>query len=120
MSAPGRSEALIPQRAARSAAGSPVSALTFNTVVAVLEREFHKEPACLRPDSTFGELGLDARSGQDFVMAVEDAFRLHIPAGQVDPGDAATNLSRLCETLEALSDKAETQRPNGRPATLAH
>jgi len=98
-----------------------MTALTFNSIAAVLEREFHIEPTRLRPDSTFGELGLDARSGSDFVMAVEDAFRLHIPAGRVDPCNAATDLLQVCETLEALClDDAETERTRDGSGAFAH
>ena len=89
-------------------------ALTFNTVAAVLEREFHIERARIRPDSTFGELGLDASSRRDFVLAVEDAFRLHLPAGRVDSVDAGTDLLRLCEAVAGSASDFVPQRPTPR------
>ena len=86
-------------------------ALTFNTVAAVLEREFRIDAARVRPDSTFGELGLDARAAQEFVLAVEDAFCLYLPAGRVDPRNAATWLLQLCEAVEDIADDFAPQRP---------
>jgi len=93
-----------------------MTALTFNSVAEVLEREFHIERDRIRPDSRVGDL-LDPPSVRDFMLAVEDAFCLRLPAGR-EATDAATKLAQLCDALEGSSDDFVPRRPPDRRSAL--
>ena len=73
---------------------------TFNTIAAILEQDFRVPAARLQPDVALTELGLDALSQLELVLAVEDAFRLRFPSAFLDPRDGTITLHRLCELVE--------------------
>lgn len=87
-----------------------MSSPTFNTISDILQREFHVEPAAIRPPAALSELGLDSLALMEFVFAVEDAFHLRIPEDKLDPREAGITLQRLCEVIDALPE-ASTPAP---------
>ncbi|MGJ7489654.1 acyl carrier protein [Variovorax sp. ZT4R33] len=74
----------------------------FNTVAAILEKDFKLAPEQVRPDTTLIDLGLDSLALMEFVFAVEDAFRLRIPEDRLDPREAGITLEQLCHVVEEM------------------
>jgi len=77
--------------------------VTFNTIVAILEKDFHVDHAAIEPGAVLTDLGLDSLTLMEFVFAVEDAFHLRIPEDKLDPREAGITLQRLCEVIEEAS-----------------
>lgn len=74
----------------------------FNTVAAILEKDFKLAPEQVRPDTTLIDLGLDSLALMEFVFAVEDAFRLRIPEDRLNPREAGITLEQLCRVVEEM------------------
>ena len=83
-----------------------MNSLTFNSVAAILEHEFHLQPEQIEPSAALTDLGLDSLALMEFVFAVEDAFHLRIPEDRLDPREAGITLQRLCEVIDAESTGA--------------
>jgi len=77
---------------------------TFNTIAAILEKDFHLEPALIRREAALTQLGLDPFTCLEFVFAVEDAFRLRIPLHRLDPREAGITLQQMCEAIDVDID----------------
>lgn len=75
---------------------------TFNTIAAILEKDFRIPSANVHPEASLGELGLDSLALMEFVFAVEDSFRLRIPEDRLDPREAGITLQRLCEVIDNM------------------
>lgn len=91
-----------------------MSPVTFNSIADILEAEFELPRRALRPEATLAELGLDSLASREFIQAVEDAFRLCIPASRLAPGNGIA-LQALCELVDALQRAAVPARnPDGR------
>lgn len=77
--------------------------VTFTTIAAILEKDFHVDRAAIEPGVVLTDLGLDSLTLMEFVFAVEDAFHLRIPEDKLDPREAGITLQRLCEVIEEAS-----------------
>lgn len=77
--------------------------LTFNSIAALLEKDFQVDPALIEPGVVLTELGLDSLALMEFVFAVEDAFHLRIPEDKLDPREAGITLGKLCAVIEEAS-----------------
>jgi len=78
---------------------------TFDTVAEILQKDFHIEPAQLRPGMSLGELALDSLEMMEFVFALEDRFGQRIPEDRLDPGELGLSLERLCQVIDALREE---------------
>ena len=85
-----------------------MNSLTFNSVAAILEHEFHLKPEQIEPSAALTDLGLDSLALMEFVFAVEDAFRLRIPEERLDPREAGITLQRLCTVIDEMQAGAGT------------
>lgn len=74
----------------------------FNTVAAILQRDFKLMPEQVRPETSLVDLGLDSLALMEFVFAVEDSFRLRIPEDRLDLREAGITLDQLCQVVEAM------------------
>jgi acyl carrier protein len=79
---------------------------TFETIAAILEKDFEVARADIRPDRPLVELGLDSLALMEFVFAVEDVFHLRIPEDKLDPREAGITLQRICEVIEQMPPQA--------------
>lgn len=77
--------------------------VTFNSIAALLEKDFRVDRAAIEPRVVLTDLGLDSLTLMEFVFAVEDAFHLRIPEDKLDPREAGITLQRLCEVIEEAS-----------------
>lgn len=84
---------------------------TFDTVAAILQKEFHVEPGRLLPDVPIGELALDSLALMEFVFSVEDKFGLRIAEDRLDPQATGLSLGHLCQVIDELRAEAD---PAGR------
>ena len=75
---------------------------TFESIAAILEKDFQVARDTIRPEAALVELGLDSLALMEFVFAVEDAFHLRIPEEKLDPREAGITLQRLCEVLDQM------------------
>ena len=85
--------------------------VTFNSIAALLEKDFHVDRADIEPGAVLTDLGLDSLTLMEFVVAVEDAFHLRIPEDKLDPREAGITLQRLCEVIEQTSAAAAAKQP---------
>ena len=85
--------------------------VTFNSIAALLENDFHVDRAAIEPGAVLTDLGLDSLTLMEFVFAVEDAFHLRIPEDKLDPREAGITLQRLCEVIEQTSAAATAKQP---------
>ena len=85
--------------------------VTFNSIAALLEKDFHVDRAAIEPGAVLTDLGLDSLTLMEFVFAVEDAFHLRIPEDKLDPREAGITLQRLCEVIEQTSAAATAKQP---------
>lgn len=85
--------------------------VTFNSIAALLENDFHVDRAAIEPGAVLTDLGLDSLTLMEFVFAVEDAFHLRIPEDKLDPREAGITLQRLCEVIEQTSAAAAAKQP---------
>jgi acyl carrier protein len=83
-----------------------MSSPTFETISAILEKDFQVDRAEIRPDRPLVELGLDSLALMEFVFAVEDVFHLRIPEDKLDPREAGITLQRMCEVIEQAPPEA--------------
>lgn len=84
----------------------------YNTIAAILQRDFKLSPEQVRPETTLVDLGLDSLALMEFVFAVEDTFRLRIPEDRLDPREAGITLERLCGVVEeTMSQHATAHAP---------
>jgi len=77
-----------------------MSSPTFNTIVTILENDFHLTDAAVDPDARLADLGLAPVDQVELFSAVEDAFRLRIPGGLFDPQSTDITLQQLCNVFE--------------------
>lgn len=95
-------------------AGAPMTTVTFNSIVDILEAEFLLGRSTIRPETTLAELGLDPLACREFIHAVEDAFRLCIPPSRLDARVGGIALRPLCELIDDLQRApAEVRNPAG-------
>ena len=87
-----------------------MSSITFDTIAAILEKDFQIARDDFSPETPLRELGLDSLALMEFVFAVEDAFNLRIPEDKLDPREAGITLQRLCEVID------QTPTPQALPA----
>jgi len=80
----------------------------FNTIAAILQRDFKLSPEQVQPETTLVDLGLDSLALMEFVFAVEDAFRLRIPEDRLDPREAGITLEQLCSVVEEMMGQHAT------------
>ena len=80
----------------------------FNTIAAILAKDFRLAPEQIRPGTTLIDLGLDSLALMEFVFAVEDTFRLRIPEDRLDPREAGITLDQLCQVVEAMLGQHDT------------
>ena len=73
----------------------------FAIIADALEKKFGVDPALIRPESTFEQLGLDSLTLMEFVFEVEDRFDVRIPQEKLDPKQAGVTLSTLADLLAA-------------------
>ena len=98
--------------------GVPVSSVTFNSIVDILEAEFLLGGSVIRPEATLAELGLDSLASREFINAVEDAFRLCFPPRRLDARSGGMTLRALCELAQrvwvwcALHQQLNGRTPN--------
>jgi len=85
--------------------------VTFNSIAALLEKDFHVDRAAIAPGVVLTDLGLDSLTLMEFVFAVEDAFHLRIPEDKLDPREAGITLQRLCEVIEETSAGGAAKQP---------
>lgn len=75
---------------------------TYHTLARILTQEFRCPPDAIRPESGFGELGLDCSGRRtDFVCAAEDALRLRIPDAPLAT-PAGWTLGRMCSVIDEV------------------
>ena len=92
-----------------------MSPVTFNSIADILEAEFELPRRAVRPEATLAELGLDSLASREFIQAVEDAFRLCIPASRLAPPGNGIALHGLCELVDALQrEPVPARNPDGR------
>ena len=75
---------------------------TFESIAAILEKDFQVARDTIHPAAALVDLGLDSLALMEFVFAVEDAFHLRIPEDKLDPREAGITLQRLCEVLDQM------------------
>jgi acyl carrier protein len=80
----------------------------FNTIAAILAKDFRLTPEQIRPDAALIDLGLDSLALMEFVFAVEDSFRLRIPEDRLDPREAGITLDQLSQVVEAMLGQETT------------
>lgn len=101
----------------RTAASASSSSPTFNSIAAILEKDFKVARGAIAPDTVLTDLGLDSLALMEFVFAVEDAFHLRIPEERLDPREAGITLQRLSEVIESIG--ADAQPADSRPEEIA-
>ena len=79
---------------------------TFEAVADVLVREFHAEPANVKPETSLQALGLDSLTLMEFVFAIEDQFELRIPEERLDPRQSGLTLADLCGALDEATARS--------------
>lgn len=73
----------------------------FPRAAEILEQKFGVDPALIRPETTFDQLGLDSLTLMEFVFEVEDRFAVRIPEDKLDPKQGGVTFARLVELLAA-------------------
>ena len=79
-----------------------MTSVTFNSIAAILQNDFHLERSTVQSELSLAELGLDSLALMEFVIAVEDAFHVRIPADRLSPHKSGVTLQGLCEVLEGI------------------
>lgn len=80
----------------------------FNTIAAILAKDFKLAPEQIQSNTALTDLGLDSLALMEFVFAVEDAFRLRIPEDRLDPREAGITLDQLCQVVETMLGQHDT------------
>jgi len=62
------------------------------------------DPAAIRPESTFEELGLDSLDTFDIIFNAEDAFKIKVPNEQV-------NITTLQDVVNMVNRLIQEQHP---------
>ena len=85
---------------------------TFETLSAILVKDYQIAPAALTPDASLEALGIDSLGVAELLFAVEDAFAIRLPPEPV-------NLATLGEVVAFIDALIAAQRPDGADAPSA-
>ncbi|HUI42653.1 MAG TPA: acyl carrier protein [Terriglobia bacterium] len=66
-------------------------------VIEIIAREQHLDPATVKLDSTFAELGIDSLDGVNILFALEEEFKIDIP------DSVAQNMKGVQQVVESLT-----------------
>ena len=66
-------------------------------VVEIIAREQHLDPAKVKMDSTFEELGIDSLDGVNIIFALEEEFKIDIPDA------VAQNMKSVRQVVDSLT-----------------
>jgi acyl carrier protein len=81
---------------------------TLQTVQAILEAKFDLAPEALQPDAKLEDLAIDSLSVIEVMFAVEDEFKVKVPA---DPAALQTQMKTVGDLVAYIDKLSAEQRP---------
>ncbi len=77
---------------------------TLQVLTQIIADKIELDPASIRPESTFEELGLDSLDTFDIIFNAEDAFKIKVPNEQV-------NITTLQDVVNMVNRLIQEQHP---------
>ncbi|MEO8419037.1 MAG: acyl carrier protein [Methylophilaceae bacterium] len=77
---------------------------TLQVLTQIIADKIEIDPASIRPESTFEELGLDSLDTFDIIFNAEDAFKIKVPNEQV-------NITTLQDVVNMVNRLIQEQHP---------
>ena len=77
---------------------------TLQVITKIIADKMEIDPAIIRPESTFEELGLDSLDTFDIIFDAEDAFKIKVPNEQV-------SITTLQDVVDMINRLIHEQHP---------
>lgn len=74
--------------------------MTFEKLQALLAEQLDMDPAEIKEDSTFEDLGIDSLDAVELLMAVEDEFGI----GEIAPNEAGKSVAELVKYIDSKKE----------------